>query len=568
MKVIGCVSALLYLDHKLVSIKTSPRRCHRPQPCRAHVVAFSHHPRDIGCHNNLCMNKRFTYCYSPGQISDCSLFAAHTSKRNYHNRPPLHSDVSDDEVQFVGKTMESFKLADLYWLESHVMALCNQEGKGEIQKLAFHHPTASYLLGYNITSPNVDKCVKMKNLPFRSHRFQYSAEVIASGQTPEEFIHNVVLETKTKQDGTSKFWTLDHDIIEPYRDPAQNKRTFTSSMLMCALSRALPPEPILSVQEKNCEIVPYIIIETYSRIYLGEKISTNTLTPFGLKQIIAKEFRSSWSRRPFQYSGAINLDIAFAAIDILGDLVGINSPHANSQATSARKEGCEAMNRKVRMIDPTCGSGTFLGVALKVWGKENDLDLEVVGVDSNPKCALGTAQNLERMFLGDHKPQVKNGKEIWELILTPSAKATLFTGDSTSLIPSLGEEKFDCGVANLPWNRNTYEFRGQDSDHDERSTNHKILQAVTSILKPGASLVVISGERKGDNSYFDTRQCLIDIGVDIIGQVSVPPAGFFLPKSEKKNMNRDREKGMSDEVAVKSSDCVITVASVPFPKNN
>jgi len=507
------------------------------------------------------MKKSFKYCDSSGQISDCSLFAAHTSKRNYDYQPPLHSDVSDDEVQFVGKTMESFKLADLYWLESRVMALCNQEGKGEIQKLAFHRPTASHLLGYNITSSNAEKCGKMKNLPFRSHRFQYSAEVIASGQTPEEFIHNVVLETENKQDQTCKFWTLDLDIFEPYQDPVHRNRTFTSSMLMCALSRALPPEPILCVQEKNGDIVPYVIIETSSRIYLGRKISTNTLTPLGVKQTTAKEFRSSWSRRPFQYSGAINLDIAFVVIDILGDLVGVNSP-------GSRREGCEAMNRKVRMIDPTCGSGTFLGVALKVWGKEHDVDLDLVGVDSNPKCALGTARNLKRMFLRDNIPQVKDGKEIWELILTPSAKATIFTGDSTSLIPLLGEEKFDCGVANLPWNRNTFEFRGQDNDHDERSTNNKILEAVTSILKPGASLVVISGERKGEDSHFDTRQCLIGIGFDIIGQVSVPPAGFFLPKSEKKNMNGGREKGMSDEVAVKSSDCVITVASVPFPKNN
>ena len=67
---------------------------------------------------------------------------------SYQNIDIIEKDTATDEeedtslLQFVAKTIESFKLADLYWLESCVMAR-NSDGGGIVDRLAFHRPTAS-----------------------------------------------------------------------------------------------------------------------------------------------------------------------------------------------------------------------------------------------------------------------------------------------------------------------------------------------------------------------------------------------------------------------------------------
>jgi hypothetical protein len=480
---------------------------------------------------------------------------------------------SQSDIQFIAKTVESFKLADLYWLESCVMAYCKSEStqpvpsddasgtSWTVKKLAFHRPTASYLLGcytscdgQYLHADNADASTDgnspsiWANVPFRKDRCQYVAQVIATGQSPQELLDNIIAGSTS---GINK-WTLEYDIFESLQGDMYPKRSFSSTMLMCAVSRILPGEPMLMLTSNTTEVqadkVSFMIIETSSRLYFTKKLlACSAGVSDGSKHELQNLFRSSWARRPFQYSGAINLDVAITIVYILRDLVRSN----NNPKT-------------LRMLDPTCGSGTFLALALMMWGV--DSNVEVTGIDSNPKCSLGTMHNLQHLFnisVGENAIVESSDVDGWLLALnsnstrTPS-RASIYSGNSVHLQTLIPDKKFDCAVANLPWNRNTFEF--QEDLVDNECTNSRILRATAAALLPGSPLVVVSGgSQKGRQSVlFDTRRCLESIGFHVLGEATVPPQGFHLPLSAKKvDASQILE---SQGQALRSSDCLITVA--------
>lgn len=497
-------------------------------------------------------------------------------------------------VQFIAKTVESFKLADLYWLESCVMAYCqsastrSDSSSGissgsawEVRRLAFNRPTASYLLGCYI-SCNTLPSLSAENshdghhdnrllspslslrgdVPFRKNRCQYVAQIVASGSSPPELLENI----SKGASSVTRNWTLDYDIVEPLQQTNHPRRSFSSTMLMCALSRILPGEPMLTLStsspEMQADIVQYMIIETSSRLYLAQKRVCDIDASEGSESDLQSRFRSSWSRRPYQYSGAINLDVAIAVVDILRDLSLIRR---NSNP------------KLVRLLDPTCGSGTFLALAMMMWGE--GYSVEVTGIDSNPKCARGTIHNLQHLFDMPVVEHATGGSsedvDSWSLTLnsnsTPmSSKATIYSGNSVNL-QSFTTDQFDCAVANLPWNRNTFEF--QVEAVGSSCTNSRIIEAIAASLLPGSPFVVISGGNQGENQLrlaqstsnelqlpFNARQCLENIGFQVLGEATVPPRGFHLPVSGKKDSS---QLIATQEQVLRSSNCVITVAVAP-----
>jgi len=285
----------------------------------------------------------------------------------------------------------------------------------------------------------------------------------------------------------------------------------------------------------------YIIIETKHRLYLVEKLDKDTNLrreySFSSTQQIAKQFKDAWSKRPFQYSGAINLDVAFVLIDILSDILHIDD----------RRD-------KIRMLDPSCGSGTFLALALKAWGDQ--VDVEAVGIDLNIKCAEGTIQNL--MYICTNATaQAEEEDNAWTLTVEES-KATIHAEDSVQL-PTFISDKFDCAVANLPWNRNTFEYN--EGNNTIECTNSGILEATAVTLKPCSPFIVVSGRDNEQNelgSSSNTRNCLEKLGFHIVGEATIPPKGFALPSSSKKTGGK-KKKG----VLSRTSDCLITVAISP-----
>ena len=556
--------------------------------------------------------------------------------------PSLASALGDNEIEtpeecctvrqrkkpgarFVAKTAESFKLADLYWLESRVISHCHQsrvnndnrtdppssrtsspEWTAEIVgQLAFHRPTASHLLCWDYytngnhhdkgISPNdihytVDRDDRDRSnrlnpplvsstmeaaLPFRPGRFQYTARIIAVGQTPRQLLDDII-------EGDLTFgvtsWTLEYDTFEPLRNRMHPQHSFHPTMLLCAVSRTLPGEPLLassvqSLERQGKHFASYVIIETPERLYLAQKLpcvaesalpggSVLSRQRFGLTHAIADRFRSSWAGRPFQYSGAINSDAALVIVDILRDaLQGKDAPET------------------LRMLDPTCGSGTFLALALMAWGNEsNARNVEVVGVDSNPKCASGTMRNLKHLFpkcTDENAQSFGDGVGRWTSNLhsdaahpaAPSLRATIHAGDSVRLGSFVTGGKFDCAVANLPWNRNTFEF--QTRNHHE-CASVGILEATAAALKPGSPLVVVSGGHRDDQGGrsnegpgmpLNARECLERMGFLVLGEASIPPRGYKLPASGKKG---DTPESVAKNGKVqRNSDCLITVAVAP-----
>ncbi|KAL3767294.1 hypothetical protein ACHAW5_001699 [Stephanodiscus triporus] len=526
-------------------------------------------------------------------------------------------------TQFVAKTVESFKLADLYWLESRVISyygrrrsraengtdiMSSSDWSWNVSQLAFHRPTASHLLCwyYNHVNgsrrdngiapddtdyfidgtPGESSTVEKVILPFRPGRSQYAARILAMGQSPRQLLDDIIVEGDSTF-GMTTSWTLEYDTFEPLRDNEIHPGpSFSRTMLLCAASRAIPGEPSLTSfdnhsREGRC--ASYVIIETSERLYLAQKLSHEEegdalherkvplSRGFGSTHAVAGRFRSTWARRPFQYSGAIDLDAALVIVDLLMDSL---RGRIESKAT-------------IRILDPTCGSGTFLALALMAWGdEESNANLEVTGIDSNPKCSRGTIQNLKHLFphcTEENSPLGLLGDDDvrrWTLMITnsdpprstgPSSRATIYADDSCRLQSFVTGEKFDCAVANLPWNRNTFEFQGRS---DDKFANDGILWATAAALRPGSPLVVVSGghrdekggggqtEEGGPEISFNARERLVGMGFVVLGEASIPPRGFQLPPASGKKRNSPGLLAKNGKVQ-RNSDCWITVAIAP-----
>ena len=431
----------------------------------------------------------------------------------------------------------------MYWLESCISADRNHSTNGAsnitklVQRLSFHRPTASYLLGYSTTDTK-------DNAPFRSKRFQYIAKVLAVGNTPEELLDDI-----RTTNLACAHWRICYDTFEPMQPKV------SSTMLMCAVGRILPGEPILQYDVLSLDdspIVEYVIVETSKKLYFVERSVESHDNQKATYDMSITHFRKMWPHRPFQYSGAINLDLAIVITDILTDLL-------HSQNTS---------DKKIRLLDPTCGSGTFLALAATYW-LELGQTIEMIGVDSNPKCARGTVANLMKTFSIEND-SLSFDDTIKEWMITFPIKdqsiqsmATILAADSTQLLKK-SMKPFDCAVMNLPWNRNTFEFKGANHVKEfanDATTNTQIMESVATVLKTKAPIVVISADSNdndsGNQTLFDAETCLNDLGFTILGCVSVPPKGFDLPMSNKK----------SNHVSIKklkgSSHCSILIALAP-----
>jgi SAM-dependent methyltransferase len=297
----------------------------------------------------------------------------------------------------------------------------------------------------------------------------------------------------------------------------------------------------------------------------------------------------------------------------------IDNTNNNRMSTSNKQ-------RIIRILDPTCGSGTFLALALMIWsGKyitttatatassDDTITVEATGIDSNYKCARGTMANLRQIFglstsdddddENTYKVDNVGGDDDddvisqWTLNLypvtgrltsssalsLPLSQVTIHANDSVNL-STFVLDKFDCAVTNLPWNRNTFEYQGQTTTNDTTTntsttccTNERILLSTAAVLKPGAPLVIISDGRnsssnntrqdtKSNYTSFNVKECLEGMGFVILGQATIPPRGFQLPTGKKKTKKTKKDASivaMKNENVQRNSDCLITVAIAP-----
>ena len=309
-------------------------------------------------------------------------------------KDPPH--IPDGKSVILGKTFETFKLADLYYLETSLRS--GKLNLNPCKRVCIDPATGSSLL-------SLDKRFLDKHGEETTsvERFEWLGSEIAFGKTAQDLLMIVkncggVIEHRSKGEGG---FTLDY-ICMGKSDRGNNN--FTSKSLVCCMSQLLKVPAALDPRHA---IHTLTIVETTKGIHLIELLESKT------KKDSGTDLQKLWSQRPFQYSSAINPTVANIVIDLIFDLVP--------------KEDDGAI---VTILDPTCGSGTLLAFAL-------DRGFSVYGCDINPSCVDGTIRNLEVIF----------GPE--------NIKNNYFIKLEDSASTPIGTITFDCAVANIPWGQNT-----------------------------------------------------------------------------------------------------------------
>ncbi|KAI2496921.1 hypothetical protein MHU86_17562 [Fragilaria crotonensis] len=239
---------------------------------------------------------------------------------------------------------------------------------------------------------------------------------------------------------------------------------------------------------------PHSLLTTIGRI---QSIQPGwTLDYLRLHQTEADATKSSgYTSRSLMYSSSINPNIAEIIVDFLLDAVdGMEHP---------------------KVLDPTCGSGTFLAYALA-------RGMVAEGWDVQQACVDGTKRNLDSFF----------GK---------SDRWTVSRRDATDCLTMESMDDVDCVVANLPWGQNTISYVDENS---------RILESITPFLKEKTPCAFATKDTK-------LQVSLKRLGYTVLGWANVPPTDFELPRKEAEN-NSDAASSS------RSSVCVITLALSPI----
>lgn len=395
-------------------------------------------------------------------------------------------------ASLIAKSNESFKLSELLLLEVNLQVKARRWKSTKV--LNFDPSTGSSMLA--IDPRFLHRKMWDQNLmPSCLKRFDWIASNMAHGSSAKDLVE--VITTVNMDDmiisseRTSTFeacFTLDYCVFGRLEERKYNSKTLISRVAQCiSFPAALDPTQAS---------VKFILMETTEGIYLLKQFSE--LSQAAMERCTSDDLISKWSGRPYQYSSAINPIVASVVIDILHDLTTL-SQFKNSTTD----------NRCIELLDPTCGSGTFLSMAISK-------GMKVTGYDINEKCVEGTLKNLHFMSMsGEDTCKAANMK----IRVGNSSKDT---ADDILL--------YDCAVSNLPWGQNTV-IQGE-------SVNEGIIKHVYRKLKNGAYAAFIS--KRNINSEVD------EAGFSLIGECTIPPKNFSLPKSSKGARKRDKNMGASN----------------------
>ena len=296
----------------------------------------------------------------------------------------------------LAKTTESFKLSDLYFIAAKLEFRARNWSLPEL--LCVDPNTGSYLLQVD------SRASRGQNTLPCLERIDWVAEKLAFGSTGKELIEDI--QRKCSSYENHEDFILDYTFMGFLKG-----KDYTSKSLICRVAQCIPSAAALDPKLAKTRMM---LIETPTGIHLANRVDVNVDSP-------DKDPVKRWSGRPFQYSSAINPTIASIVVDLIYGLALQNKYHTHG-----------VKDQPIKMLDPTCGSGTFLAFALEKSG------MDVVGYDINEACVKGTRENLEFLY----------GSELVAL------RSEVIIGDSASIQDVKGDG-FDCAVANLPWGLNT-----------------------------------------------------------------------------------------------------------------
>lgn len=434
---------------------------------------------------------------------------------------------------FLLKTSETFKLADLQYTEARLQAsLYNYT----VSRLLLDRSTGSSLLLLDQLPFDVSHDVRKTTtttttasqepaIPSSLRRSDWIMQILGSAETCDELLDMLRGMNNKEMMKIDPGWVLDYVRLENAESTSgmggsitKRDDIYTMRTLLCCVSQALPTIPALNPQQRNSTL---LLVDTktvsgknmlfFGRLCHGPSPPESSTT-IAWDPILA----SRWVQRPFQYSSAINRKTAEIILDWLCDVMAMPR-HRNEEVNDSPP----------LLLDPTCGSGTFLALAL-------ERGFQVVGYDINPHCVQGTRQNLVHV-LGEERIQ---GLAHIECVDSSSTMNHSKVSEPTRYLDSGKVKKPSCVVANLPWGVNTATYVDQ---------NVRILHSIHNTLSPGTPCVFVT--KHSEPMLFQ------ESGFHKIAQAQIPPVGFKLPKTTKKEHvdDIDTRNGRNS--------CVITFAS-------
>ena len=366
----------------------------------------------------------------------------------------LYCDAWTHSLLF--KSKETFKLAEIQNLEASLQTTCLESFPNDLQnddfalrfnltRLVVDRATGSSLFrldlqtkdknGHSFTnvnsnsdfgvSPQSETLLRSHMLSLSSlRRCDWIGQVIVEGCDPHELIETLQQQDCFVSPNRERFdidgWSLDY--VKLIGEVAPKKKpSYSMKSLLCAVAHEMPSRPFLTPALAKSRL---LIVDTASECADSSCYLIQCLD--NVPKIESKSLlQQKWARRPFQYSSAINFEIAEMVLEILMTL-----------CSSSGRLDDDSDHSKSVLLDPTCGSGTFLALAL-------DKGLYVEGCDINPSAAEGALRNIEYLFDKEKVDQYANVEN----------RDSCDPWRHDRISPSSETSNVSCVVANLPWVR-------------------------------------------------------------------------------------------------------------------
>ena len=382
-------------------------------------------------------------------------FISCTIRYNLPGNHFLHCEAWTHSLLF--KSKETFKLAEIQNLEASLQTAYSEclpdDSHDEIAlrfnltRLVVDRATGSSLFRLDLqskydnktsfanvrsdgdpgVSPRSENFLRSRILTLSSlRRCDWIGQVIVEGCDPHELVEKLqqqqdVLLSPNRYRFDTNGWNLNY-IKFVGEVKSIKKPMYSMKSLLCAVAHEMPSRPSLTpALAKSLLLIVDTVAENMNSCFLIQCI--NNLSKIGSKSSLQQK----WARRPFQYSSAINFEIAEMVLEILMTLCNDDSARGDSNHT------------KRVLLDPTCGSGTFLALALA-----NDFYVE--GCDINPSVADGAIQNIEYLFDKEKVNKYAN--------VEARDSCNPWRHDEPSSLNTIND--ISCVVANLPWVRPSF----------------------------------------------------------------------------------------------------------------
>ena len=439
------------------------------------------------------------------------------------------------------KTVETFKLADLYHLELSIKAsLCGMS----CRRLGIDQATGSSLL---LLSDQASDGLDQEKLNERGTFAQINCDnllTISKSQSVEWIrlelasagdAEGLVDDLRKRADevemmirgqaGMNAYghqdttWTLEYTRMGNTIGNGKDRPRHSSKTLSYGVANALKLQPAL---DAKCNVASSLVL-----LDGPDKIRLCLVMSRGKCDVCTKQgtdiVEKKWPGRPFQYSSAMNPTAASIIVDILLRMCGEK----------------DKMDKTPTLLDPTCGSGTFLAFALANGAN-------AIGWDVKQSCCEGAGRNLDYL-------ETAFVSEGMELSSSQQLAYRIDNQDAAQVsIDALGGDEINCAVANLPWGQNTPTY------YEE---NDKILKSLRGVLRSDDVPVAIISR---DSSV---QKELERIGFRVLGAASIPQSNFRLPNTSKKTKKRKEVADDDGNATCRPSDdqdrgsiCMVTIA--------